>query len=63
MAKMQMPFPRLAQVGFPARTCPVEQTAEHYRAEELDLIVQRLMPRPAFYLTAGREHITAGIQY
>ena len=36
MAKMQMPLPRLAQVGFPTRTCPVEQTADYVQAEELD---------------------------
>ena len=38
MAMAQMPLPRLAQVGFPTRPCPVEQTADHFRAKKLDQV-------------------------
>ena len=36
MAMAKMPLPRLAQVGFPTRTCPVEQTADYVQAKKLD---------------------------
>jgi len=38
MAMAQMPLPRHPQVRFPTRPCAVEQTADHFRAEELDQV-------------------------
>lgn len=38
MAQVQVPFPRLAQVGFPIRFHAVEQLADHVLAEEPDQV-------------------------